>query len=62
MVRQGVFEHVENDVKRDDCARSNNALPPFTKVDPPPATQPQTAVWHFGWHITNERQTMAGSR
>ena len=34
----------------------------FTKVDQPPATQPQTAVWHFGWHVTNERQTMARLR
>ena len=28
------------------------------KVAQPPATQPQTAVWHFGWHVTNERQTL----
>jgi catechol 2,3-dioxygenase-like lactoylglutathione lyase family enzyme len=34
----------------------------FTKVDQPPATQPQTAVWHFGWHVTNERATMARLR
>jgi catechol 2,3-dioxygenase-like lactoylglutathione lyase family enzyme len=37
----------------------NNVLVLFTKVDQPPATQPQTAVWHFGWHVTNERTTMA---
>ena len=37
----------------------NNVLVLFTKVDQPPATQPQTAVWHFGWHVTNERATMA---
>ena len=30
----------------------------FNKVDQPPATQPQTAVWHFGWHVTNVRQTL----
>jgi catechol 2,3-dioxygenase-like lactoylglutathione lyase family enzyme len=30
----------------------------FSKVDQPPATQPQTAIWHFGWHVTNERQTL----
>ena len=40
----------------------NNVLLLFTKVDQPPATQPQTAVWHFGWHVTNERQTMARLR
>jgi catechol 2,3-dioxygenase-like lactoylglutathione lyase family enzyme len=34
----------------------NNVLVLFTKVDQPPATQPQTAVWHFGWHVTSERQ------
>jgi catechol 2,3-dioxygenase-like lactoylglutathione lyase family enzyme len=40
----------------------NNVLVLFSKVDQPPATQPQTAVWHFGWHVTNERQTMARLR
>src|SRR5437870_2873654 len=40
----------------------NNVLVLFSKVDQPPATQPQTAVWHFGWHVTNERQTMARMR
>src|ERR1700733_5640390 len=40
----------------------NNVLVLFTKVDQPPATQPQTAFWHFGWHVTNERQTMARLR
>ena len=34
----------------------------FTKVDQPPATQPQTAVWHFGWHVLHERETMARLR
>ena len=40
----------------------NNVLLLFSKVDQPPATQPQTAVWHFGWHVTNERQAMARMR
>src|SRR3954449_12917588 len=40
----------------------NNVLILFTKVDQPPATQPQTAFWHFGWHVTSERQTMARLR
>src|SRR5262245_24010468 len=40
----------------------NNVLLLFAKVDQPPATQPQTAVWHFGWHVTSERQTMARLR
>jgi catechol 2,3-dioxygenase-like lactoylglutathione lyase family enzyme len=39
-----------------------NVLVLFTKVDQPPATQPQTAVWHFGWHVTSERATMARLR
>jgi len=25
----------------------------FNKVDQPPATEPQTAFWHFGWHVTD---------
>ncbi len=40
----------------------NNVLVLFTRVEQPPATQPQTAFWHFGWHVTNERQTMARLR
>jgi catechol 2,3-dioxygenase-like lactoylglutathione lyase family enzyme len=40
----------------------NNVLMLFAKVDQPPATQPQTAFWHFGWHVTSERQTMARLR
>jgi catechol 2,3-dioxygenase-like lactoylglutathione lyase family enzyme len=40
----------------------NNVLVLFTTVDQPPATQPQTAVWHFGWHVTNERAAMAKMR
>jgi hypothetical protein len=30
----------------------------FTKVDAPPATQPQTAIWHFGWHVTDARKSL----
>jgi catechol 2,3-dioxygenase-like lactoylglutathione lyase family enzyme len=40
----------------------NNVLILFNKVDQPPATQPQTAVWHFGWHVLKERETMARLR
>jgi catechol 2,3-dioxygenase-like lactoylglutathione lyase family enzyme len=40
----------------------NNVLILFTKVDQPPATLPQTAIWHFGWHVTSERATMARLR
>jgi len=40
----------------------NNVLVLFTKVEHPPATQPQTAVWHFGWHVTSEREAMARLR
>ena len=30
----------------------------FDKVAAPPATQPQTAFWHFGWHVTDVRATL----
>jgi len=39
-----------------------NVLILFNKVDQPPATQPQTAFWHFGWHVLKERETMARLR
>lgn len=34
-------------------ASPNNVLVLFTKVATPPATQPPTAFWHFGWHVTD---------
>ena len=36
----------------------NNVLMLFTKVDAPPATHPQTAIWHFGWHVTDARKSL----
>jgi hypothetical protein len=30
----------------------------FNKVPTPPATQPHTAFWHFGWHVTDVRATL----
>lgn len=40
----------------------NNVLLLFNKVDAPPATQPQTAFWHFGWHVTDVRRSLARYR
>ena len=34
----------------------------FTKVEAPPATQPPTAFWHFGWHVTDVRQRLDAFR
>ena len=31
----------------------------FNKVDRAPPTQPQTAIWHFGWHVVDVRKTLA---
>jgi len=36
-------------------ASPNNVLLLFTKVAIPPATAPPTAIWHFGWHVTDTR-------
>ena len=36
----------------------NSVLVLFNKVATPPATQPQTAFWHFGWHVTNVREAL----
>lgn len=36
----------------------NNVLVLFTRVDTPPATQPQTAVWHFGWYVTDVHKSL----
>jgi hypothetical protein len=40
----------------------NNVLVLFTKIDQPASTQPQTAMWHFGWHVTNERSALTRMR
>ena len=37
----------------------NNVLILFSKVAAPPPTSPQTAIWHFGWHVTDIRKTLA---
>ena len=31
----------------------------FTKVNAPPPTQPQTAIWHFGWYVVDVHQSLA---
>ena len=36
----------------------NNVLVLFNRVGAPPATQPPTAFWHFGWHVTDVRATL----
>ena len=37
-------------------ASPNNVLILFTKVDRPPPTAPQTAIWHFGWYVADVRR------
>jgi catechol 2,3-dioxygenase-like lactoylglutathione lyase family enzyme len=37
--------------------KAGNVYVLFTKVSSAPALQPQTAIWHFGWHVTDERKT-----
>ena len=37
----------------------NNVMVLFTKVDQPPPGQPQSAIWHFGWHVTDVRGRLA---
>jgi catechol 2,3-dioxygenase-like lactoylglutathione lyase family enzyme len=37
----------------------NDVLLVFTRVDAPPLTSPQTAIWHWGWHVTDTRASLA---
>ena len=30
----------------------------FNKVSTPAPNEPQTAIWHFGWHVTNARKNL----
>jgi catechol 2,3-dioxygenase-like lactoylglutathione lyase family enzyme len=39
-------------------ASPNNVMVLFTRVAAAPATSPQTAIWHFGWHVTDTRQAL----
>ena len=33
----------------------NDVMVLFDRVDTPPTSEPQSAIWHFGWHVTNSR-------
>jgi catechol 2,3-dioxygenase-like lactoylglutathione lyase family enzyme len=35
-----------------------NVLILFSQVVAPPATSPQTAIWHFGWHVVDSRKSL----
>src|SRR6059036_2170289 len=39
-------------------AAPNDVLVLFTKVAAAPPTAPQTALWHFGWHVTDTRASL----
>ncbi len=39
-------------------ASPNDVLILFTKVPTAPPTSPQTAIWHFGWHVTDSRESL----
>ena len=40
----------------------NDVLVLFTKVDAAPAIKPQSAIWHFGWHVTDARRSLEAYR
>jgi catechol 2,3-dioxygenase-like lactoylglutathione lyase family enzyme len=37
----------------------NNVLVLFDKVAAPPPTSPQSAIWHFGWHVRDSQGAVA---
>jgi catechol 2,3-dioxygenase-like lactoylglutathione lyase family enzyme len=39
-------------------AAPNNVLMLFTRVATAAPTSPQTALWHFGWHVTDTRKSL----
>ncbi len=36
----------------------NDVLILFNKVEKPPVSEPQSAIWHFGWHVTDTRKSL----
>jgi catechol 2,3-dioxygenase-like lactoylglutathione lyase family enzyme len=40
----------------------NDVLVLFSKVDAPPPMLPQSAIWHFGWHVTDARACLEAYR
>ena len=39
-------------------AAPNDVLVLFTPVATPPASSPPSAIWHFGWHVTDTRASL----
>jgi catechol 2,3-dioxygenase-like lactoylglutathione lyase family enzyme len=39
-------------------AAPNDVLVLFTRVATPPPTSPPSALWHFGWHVTDSRASL----
>ena len=40
----------------------NEVMILFDKVDAPPPTSPQSAIWHFGWHVADAQATVRSFR
>jgi catechol 2,3-dioxygenase-like lactoylglutathione lyase family enzyme len=36
----------------------NNVMVLFNRAAAPPASEPQSAIWHFGWHVVDARKTL----
>jgi catechol 2,3-dioxygenase-like lactoylglutathione lyase family enzyme len=37
---------------------TNDVVILFDRVDAPPSSEPQSAIWHFGWHVTDARAAL----
>jgi catechol 2,3-dioxygenase-like lactoylglutathione lyase family enzyme len=40
----------------------NDVMILFDKVDRPPPSEPQSAIWHFGWHVADSQATVGAWR
>jgi hypothetical protein len=38
--------------------KAGNVYVLFTKVSTPPPTRPETAIWHFGWHVVDVHKNL----
>jgi hypothetical protein len=56
---QAVSQHLQVNLGWIPALKTGNVIMLFTKVDSAAPTKPQTAIWHFGFHVVDVRKNLA---